>query len=292
MKRIVWFTDVHLNHIERRDAESFVRSVAVQRPDVAIAAGDIGESDSTIEFLLMLDRVLQIDLYFVLGNHDFYRSSIETVREEIRLFSRRHSRVHWLSDAGVVEMTPTVGLIGVESWADGGNGDYAGSEILLADYFLIRELMCIFPDTEPTNPALEIFSPDHEQWLYSESARRKRLPLLRDLGLEGARYVRNLLPGALDRYEHVIFVTHVPPFPEACFHRGAQLDDQWLPHFSCRAVGEALHDVMRYYPDRRLTVLCGHTHGASHIRVAPNIDVITGGAEYGRPEVQEPIEVF
>ena len=44
-------------------------------------------------------------------------------------------------------------------------------------------------------------------------------------------------------------------------------------------------------PDRRLTVLCGHTHSGGTIQPAPNGIVHTAAAEYGRPRVERIIEV-
>jgi predicted MPP superfamily phosphohydrolase len=35
-----------------------------------------------------------------------------------------------------------------------------------------------------------------------------------------------------------------------------------------------------------MTVLCGHTHGAGFAQILTNLSVFTGGAEYGRPELQ------
>jgi hypothetical protein len=49
---------------------------------------------------------------------------------------------------------------------------------------------------------------------------------------------------------------------------------------------------MAAHPDRQLTVLCGHTHGSGECRILPNLKVNTGGAVYGKPEVQQIIEVF
>ncbi len=40
-----------------------------------------------------------------------------------------------------------------------------------------------------------------------------------------------------------------------------------------------------------MTVLCGHTHSPGEAQVLPNLHVLTGGAEYGRPEVQRVLTV-
>ena len=83
----------------------------------------------------------------------------------------------------------------------------------------------------------------------------------------------------------------MPPLREACWHEGAISDDQWSPHFTCQAVGTALVEIMRDHPDHRLTVLCGHTHGSGECAPLPNVHVLTGGAEYGRPAVNRLFEL-
>jgi Icc protein len=118
----------------------------------------------------------------------------------------------------------------------------------------------------------------------------ERWPRLQALGDEAAAYVRKVLPLALNRYEHVVFLTHVPPLREACWHEGRQSDDHWAPHFTCKAVGDALIDIMSRRPEQRLTVLCGHTHGCGHTQPLPNIEIFTGGAEYCRPQIQRVFE--
>jgi hypothetical protein len=118
-----------------------------------------------------------------------------------------------------------------------------------------------------------------------------RLAKLHALGDEAAAHFRAVLPEALARFRHVVVVTHVPPFRESCWYRGRTSDDEWLPHFSCQAVGDALAEAMRDRPDQRMTVLCGHTHGAGEAQVLPNLRVLTGGAVYGEPVVQRVLEV-
>ena len=50
-------------------------------------------------------------------------------------------------------------------------------------------------------------------------------------------------------------------------------------------IGES-HNVVE------LLVLCGHTHGAGELRVGERIRVLTGGAVYGKPQVQQIFELL
>lgn len=129
----------------------------------------------------------------------------------------------------------------------------------------------------------------HDSWAdgrlgdFAGLDRARRLNKLHALGDEAAAHFERLLPQAFERFASVVLLTHVPPFEGACWHEGRISAPNYLPHFACRAVGDVLVAVMRARPQRHLTVLCGHTHGAGETRIRPNLFVRTGGAEYGRP---------
>lgn len=265
MARLAWATDIHLDFLDAVQRAAFADALAEAAPDAVALCGDIANARTLSQVLHELEARLARPIYFVLGNHDFYRGSIAGVRAEARALSRSSRWLRWLPDAGAIELAPGVGLIGHDGWSDGRLGDYAGSRVMLNDYRLIEELAFLDPAT--------------------------RLARLNALGDEAAAFVRAVLPAALERFRRVVFVTHVPPYREACWHEGGISDDAWLPHFSCEAVGLALTEAMRARPDRELLVLCGHTHGAGVAKVLPNLEVRTGGAEYGAPRLQGLIEV-
>jgi Icc protein len=89
----------------------------------------------------------------------------------------------------------------------------------------------------------------------------------------------------------VIVLTHVPPFRDACWHEGRISEEDGLPHFACRAVGERLVAVARANPERTITVRCGHTHSGGVARILPNLVVYTGAAEYRKPAVQRVFDL-
>jgi hypothetical protein len=94
----------------------------------------------------------------------------------------------------------------------------------------------------------------------------------------------------------VLVLTHVPPFPEACVYDGAQSSPAWLPWFTCISTGEVLAEYAAAHPHQRITVLCGHTHGAGVCQPAPNLEVRTGGwapgvEGYGNPIVQATLDL-
>jgi 3',5'-cyclic-AMP phosphodiesterase len=261
MKRIAWVTDIHLNFIERKALEAFCRKIVDAEPEALLITGDIAEAPSINSYLRTLEKKLQIPIYFVLGNHDFYHGSLSEVRDSITELTEQSRLLHWLPKERMVELTTETALIGHDSWADGRFGDYANSTVLLNDYILIEELA----------------------WL----DKNERLAKLHALGDEAAQYLKDILPDTLERFKQVIVLMHVPPFRESCWHEGRISDDNWLPHFSCKAAGEVLVEMMQNYSDRQMLVLCGHTHGSGETQILPNLRVKTGGAIYGKPELQD-----
>ncbi len=264
MKQIAWLTDIHLNFLSIQQLRDFIQSLNSDDINEILISGDIGEAPTLIWFLEFFEQ-LEKPVYFVLGNHDFYFSSFGRVKSGISRLNQDSIWLNWLTESDVVELSSTTGLIGHDSWADGRYGDFINSPIILNDYILIGDFN-----------GLDL----HE-----------RLDKLHELGDEAAHYFEKVLPKALDRYEHVYLVTHVPPFIEATRHRGRVSSEDYLPHYSCQAVGAVLVKVMCDYPDHQLTVLCGHTHGEARVQMMDNLLVLTGGTEYGSPRIIKMFEV-
>jgi hypothetical protein len=95
--------------------------------------------------------------------------------------------------------------------------------------------------------------------------------MLNMLGDESAQHLRETQPQAFDCYQHVILLTHVPPFKESCWYQGQVSNDEWLPFFAYQAVGDDLREVMAQRLDRRLTVYCGHTYHAGIAQILSNL---------------------
>ncbi|HRX80330.1 MAG: metallophosphoesterase [Planctomycetaceae bacterium] len=265
MTRIVWLTDIHLNFVESEITERLLDEVNAASPEAVLIGGDIGESQNVQMYLSRFAARVACPIYFVLGNHDFYHSSVPVVRQAMGTFCDRHANLCYLTlESQAIELATDVGLIGHDGWADARLGDYLGSDVFLSDYALIEELAGHY--------------------------HLDRRPMLQRLGDEAAAQIGESLPHALARYRHVVLLTHVPPFREACWHEGHLSDDNWLPHFTCKAIGDVILKVMQQHPTRKLTVLCGHTHGEGEARPLDNVHVLTGRAIYGAPAITRVFE--
>ncbi|MFQ6008227.1 MAG: metallophosphoesterase [Candidatus Zixiibacteriota bacterium] len=290
MKRIAWLTDIHLNFVDYIGVVTFTDRILKENPDVVLIGGDIGEADSVVGYLLELEKLLDKEIYFVLGNHDYYKGAINEVRAKVRVAARHSTRLRWLPDIGIAELTPTVGLIGHGSWPDGHYGDWERSDLLLNDYFFINEFN---PSVRTEgHDSRDFFNPDPSlaAAFTSQDAKQQRLHTMQVLAEEAAQHFAQVLPKALRSYDHVVVLYHVPQFREACWYAGKPSDNIWLPHFSCKAVGDVLRREMEKYPRKEMTVLCGHTHGKGEAQILDNLQVFTGGAAYGKPKVQRIFE--
>ncbi len=138
--RYAWMTDIHLEFLRDHEAIRFVGEFADQKLDGLFLTGDIYTATRLEFHLRLFEERCQTSVYFVLGNHDYYGGSIETVLKMADSFNRS-SFLHWLPATGLVELSKDTCLVGDGSWADGRLGDYAGSRVLLNDYLKIQNFV-------------------------------------------------------------------------------------------------------------------------------------------------------
>jgi Icc protein len=262
--RLAWLTDVHLDHASAAERERLVQDVRAADAHAVLLGGDTATSASLGWHLRTFRDRVGIPVYFVLGNHDCYGSSIAETRELARKLTEAREDLTWMGAAGVIPFTERTALIGHDGWGDAGFGN-PETKVMLNDFLMIQELRL--------------------------PVRAKLLAALKQLGAEAGAHLRRVGGEAVKTADSIITLTHVPPFRQAAWHEGAESNADWLPFFACRAAGEALLEVMREHPEKRMTVLCGHTHGGGRYEAAANIEVLTGPAVYGEPKVQRVIEV-
>lgn len=262
--KLAWVSDLHLDFVELTEMADFWAGVQAEAPDGILIGGDLSQAPRLLVDLKIIER-LGIPFYFVLGNHEFYRGSIEEVRWAARQFSDESTLGTWLGGAGVIELTPQVALIGHGCWGDARYGDVQHM-LPLNDDVMIREL--------------------------ADLSLAARIRLLNQLGDEAAAHLRANLALALPKYQQIFILTHVPPFVETClYEKGKPSPLDGLPRFACQAVGDLLKDILPPFPACHVTLLAGHTHTAADEQILPNLRVRVASAEYTQPRVADWIEV-
>jgi len=261
--KLGWLTDPHLNFTTPEQRTALWQQGRAWGLDAVALTGDIGEADSVCPFLQEMLDALDMPLFVVLGNHDFYGADIASVRAAVTELAHHQPHLHYLSAGPGLSLTRHIALVGHDGWGDGRVGDVMGTPIMLNDFRHITDVAFLDLDT-----------------------RRQKLAALGD---ECAQHLRAVLPPALDQHHHTIVLLHVPPFEAAAWHEGHASNDQWSPFFVCKAAGDVLLEFADKHPHRHLTVLCGHTHSRGEYWPRHNLHVRTGDAVYRAPAWQAPL---
>ena len=262
--RWLWMTDIHLDFLNDDELDVFFRKVGQVEADGLLISGDIASGTDVDRVLVRLHDSFHGPIGFVLGNHDFYGRSFAEVRDKVRTLCVEHERLLYLSDLPGIRLTDEVMLIGQDGWGDGRAGNYHYSDVELNDFGLIDELR--------------------------RKNKAERLESIRLLGDEEVRQAEPKLRQALQGARDVVFITHVPPFPEAAVSPDGFSDTKYLPFFCCQSMGIMVYDLMQAHPDNRLFVFCGHTHSPAIARILPNLVVHAAGAVYGKPGLSGMID--
>ncbi len=279
--RLAWMTDPHLNFVKY--VESFGNYCIEDHTfDAIVITGDISEAPTLFKHLAEFSAGIgNKPIYFVLGNHDFYRGSVEDVRDITKRLNNIHPNMHYLTQSNWIQLDMDTALVGDDGWYDARAGDPETSMVYLSDFEVIAELRkCLNSDIQ--------YPPD------VVFARGDRWPLInycREQAKLSAERAKPKLLAAAARAETVIFATHFPPFEKACWHNGGISNADWLPWFTNVTMGEMLDEVAALCPDTRFEVLCGHTHSSGTFHATPNMVVYTGKAEYRSPEIYKILEL-
>jgi len=255
--RVCWITDPHLNFLPPEPSMKFA---AEPWYDAIVITGDIAEAPSLIGMLKKYAKNAGCPVYFVLGNHDYYRGSFESVRQELT-GSNLGPKLIWLDAAAApILLDDGMALVGDEGWYDGVFGDAARSEVFMSDFRLIEDLWAAVKHGD-------------------------LLDVIRKRAKASVDAAKPKLLAAIKVRKKVVFATHYPPFEGACWHDGKVSNKDWLPWFTCAAMGKMLAAVAADHPEHQILVLCGHTHGPGTYQHLPNLRVLTGKAAYGVPMV-------
>ncbi len=284
MYKLVWLTDIHLNHLKFQGAaRAFGEYLAEEtQADALLITGDISEAPVLEHHLEELEAGFAKDMYFVLGNHDYYKGSFEESHTIANTFDG------WLDDRGPRELTPNVALVGNEGWYDAYYGEPYSERFGMTDWVAIqdyREIPGVLFERkfgkEPSPEAIDAFL----------AARKTLIDRARERSAKFAAIAKADLERALEKYELVIFATHYPPFKGACWHEGKMSGPVWIPWFTSKLMGDMLMEIAKGHPRRKILVLCGHTHSSGLYQPRANLHVVTGQAVYGAPDISGILEI-
>ena len=259
---LAWCSDLHFDFIRPDQRQRFLHSVAMSGANAVVITGDISTSRRIADSLGAIAR-MGLPTYFVTGNHDYYAGNFVATDANIASVCRQFSNLTRLGLGEIIPLGERTVLIGHPGWSDGRAGLGPMTPVRTNDSLLITDLRLEGAD------------------LFSKLA---------DLGRVSARYIESLASVAVQNADQVVVATHVPPFPEASRHEGAQGKPGHLPHFTNVAMGESLRKIARAWPRKKFLVICGHTHERFSWQAEENLIVKVAGARYGDPAIEEVFE--
>lgn len=267
--KFAWLTDIHLNFLDEECRQIFYGDINATGCDAILISGDIAEALSLRKLLNEMSEQVKKPIYFIVGNHDYYRGNIDDVRKQLKELSSSNKSLYWLPATGLQFISSDTILIGQDGWADGRLGNYQDSPVRLNDSRIIADLIQA-----------------------NLLGRQQLLQKMQALADSDAHALKSDLNEAVAQQpQKIIVLTHVPPFREACQHMGQISDDNYLPYFSSKAMGDVLLPVAKDNPSIEFLVLCGHTHSNALYQAYSNLTVKAGTAEYCKPTVQEIISI-
>ena len=129
--KLIWLTDIHLNFLTLENRMEFYQRIIAASGDKILISGDIAEAPSLSKILKEMAEAIKKPIYFVLGNHDYYRGQIDSLRQEMHKLTQNEPPLHWLPVSGVHDLGNQTILLGEDCWADGRYGDYTNSRVTL-----------------------------------------------------------------------------------------------------------------------------------------------------------------
>jgi 3',5'-cyclic-AMP phosphodiesterase len=251
-RKFIWLTDLHMRPWKRHRLVSHLNK---EQPDGIFITGDISDGITLIGDLTYFATHLPCPIYFILGNHDYWMSSIDKRHNAVRELCSKHSNLIWMTEADIVRISDEVALIGDEGWYDADNGKPEYLKFTF-DWWMVEDFRQLPSMTE----CIAAWKKLAEQSVISLSQKLER---------------------AIEQdYKNIYVLTHVPPWKEATRDVGTFMEPFWLPYNTNLVLGRALEKVMASHKKKNVVVLAGHTHSQASILVRKNLQCIVNDAHY------------
>lgn len=279
MPRYAHISDIHLDHLNSEaQVVAFAQTLIAQSPTAVFLTGDITVANGLVYHLMVLEREMQRPIYFVLGNHDFYGSSIDKVREEMKNLTNSSQFLRYMPNMPYIALSKDTALVGHDGWYDATAGDPVGSQFMMTDWYAIQD----FVKHSGGKGAVQSGRLLDKTGL---------IMLSRQLAKASVDHVFEGIKQASKHHKKIVVLTHFPPFVEGHIYKGKRGDGHALPWYTNQAMGAMLISAAKTFPNISFTVLAGHTHGKAEFHPASNLVLHVADAEYGSPKLNAIIDL-
>jgi predicted phosphohydrolase len=271
IRKILHLTDLHLSSTDEISRKILYDNIKQLKPLIIFITGDISNSVTMKQCLqdLIMNIDIETSVFYVLGNHDYYYSSVDDVINDLTLQYHKNyfftellvCKPMWVKEIFIHNNL----IIGVNNFPDGRCGDLEKSKISINDYAYIKDY--VVDDYKEVMKRLGKISADQLDSRLNDY----------DLYL----------------YDNIIILMHTPPFRGAALHNGMMTMGGYEPHMVNISCGEVLeyHASKSENKNTNFVVLCGHTHTQSVYEHLQNLIVYTGGSYVGHPNISGVISL-
>jgi predicted MPP superfamily phosphohydrolase len=277
--RIVWISDIHLDHLGRYFINSrkpeitkLVDQIKGLGPDIVMCTGDLTNANLLVEDIEQLISDLDpVKFLFVLGNHDCWGSGWAEIQQ---LMSTNFPN-NWLSSLGSVKLTEEICLVGQDGWYDGLLGKPFVSNIEMNDWHNITD----FSSCKDKEGEIDV---------------GLVLDLIKSKAEEETAKLKQVIEKNISSYTTFMIATHIPPFAENALDypygkkkpstKPEKSSVYSLPWYTNKTMGDMLTNLAEQYPDKMFNVFCGHAHADCTVRHRDNLICSTAYSVYGKPE--------
>lgn len=263
MKSYIWLTDIHLNFLSDKKCLEFFISLAQEKADGIFITGDISNSQSIIKHLSLMQKIVNIPIYFILGNHDFYRSTFSEIENKVISLSSKEPNICYLSTYKAISLSSDIALVGHDGWVDSSPGDPNIPLVFMGDWYFIDDFRLA-------------------------SSNKQRIAIMQDRAFQAAEKLSIKLKLALENHSTVYLLTHFPPW---LYDYPGLINKFWKSYHHSKIIGQYLFNTMADFPDKKLIVLSGHTHLKAYQKISDNIELQIGQARLKRPSISNIIVI-
>lgn len=249
--KFLWYTDTHLAKMPPWKFFSFIKEIINENPAGIFLTGDISTGPFLRIHLRLMAKFINCPIYFVLGNHDYYFTSMGKQHSKIKSICQKYTNLIWLTESDVISLTPDTALIGIEGWYDAqlGNPDYLKFTL---DWILIKDFK--------TLPTME-----------------ERINKFKQLSEQNSNILKDKLKKTLEQdYKTIFILTHMVPYAEATRNEGSFMGQFWLPYDVNFNLGYMIDSIMKDRNKENVEIFCGHAHVPMYLKRARNISCHVG----------------
>lgn len=256
--KIAFCSDLHLNFIPKNEIINFANKITDTGCDILLISGDIAESQSLDECLSLLANTFCKPIYYVLGNHCYYKSSIKDTIN----YCNKYLNTGYLNfmDNRIVKINNEITLIGQNIFYDLSVGNLTG-DFDIADFDQIK---------------------DFKPLMYP----KQRLDYFQNKAREDAINLHNLIEEAVNYSKKIIYLAHPPLDEDISFYGDRKSPSYSIGYFCNKIVGDKLKEMASKYLNIDFLALTGHSHYRASYEV-DNLKMYVAAAKYYEPNIEK-----